>query len=240
MKKILMVLLTSLFAVSANAQTVVEQGKGGQRGAWLVNSQQALFTSSSFEEVLVDVTATGFPHPTGTVQTAIQNLGPKPIYCGFDSGTLSVNNGFRLNTGEVAIFSTTTLLYCITTVKQLATAATRYLTTNVAGSFFFAGGGGGGGSTTSTDFAPGVPANVSCSANVSCAITGLTASKTYQFSCSADFSYRVGAATPTAVATDNDAKAGVMYRQMLGSTSTAFAFISSSAMTCKAGLVPDS
>jgi hypothetical protein len=95
------------------------------------------------------------------------------------------------------------------------------------------------GASTSSDYVPAVPTNVACSANVSCAITGLTTEKTYQFSCSADFSYRAGTGTPTAVATDHDAKGGVMYRQMLGSSATAFAFISGSATTCKVGLVPD-
>ncbi|MFA6118118.1 MAG: hypothetical protein WC729_29295 [Sphingomonas sp.] len=237
----LLVIASVLCSSTALAQNnEVTQGQPGRKGPWPVTSVQTPFTASTFEEVLVDVAATAFPKPTGTVSTVIKNLGPNPIYCGFDSGTLGVGNGLKVATGEAARFDTTQTLYCITTVKQVALAATRYMTLNTSGAVQLFG--GGGGSSTSTDYTPGVPTNLSLSANVSGAVTGLAAGSCYQFSCNADFQYRTGTGTPTAVATDSEGKASVMYRQCLtnAASHTAFAFISSSAATCKVALIPAS
>lgn len=234
-------LLALVFSCQAFAQnTEVTQGQPGRKGPWPVTSIQTPFTASTGEEVLVDVAATSFPKPTGTISTVLKNLGPNPIYCGTDSGTLSVSNGLKIGTNEGARFDTTQTIYCITTVKQVAGSATRYMTFNSSGAVQLFG--GGGGSSTSTDYTPGVPTNLSLSANVSGAVTGLTAGSCYQFTCGADFQYRTGTGTPTAVSTDSEGKAGVMYRQCLTNAAahTAFAFISSSATTCKVALIPSS
>lgn len=191
-------------------------------------------------ETLVQDTATAMPTAATAKSITLHNAGTKDVFCGF-ANTVTTATGIKVGVGQGITFDFSAVnqtVYCIAASAQTGTGVRTVLSTAPDTVRIF--GGGGGGSSTSTDYAPGVPTNVSCSANVSCAITGLTAGKTYQFDCNADFAYRHGASTPTAVTTDNDAKAGVMYRQMLPTGSTALAFISSSAMVCKAGLVPDS
>lgn len=192
-------------------------------------------------ETLVDVAATAMPSAASARSYTFFNTGPNAIYCGF-ANTVTTSTGLKINSGQGATFDVAVAapLYCITTVLQVAGSGTRTVLSTAADSVRIYG--GGGGSSTSTDYTPGVPTNLALSANVSGAVTGLTAGGCYQFTCNADFQYRTGTGTPTAVATDSEGKASVMYRQCLTNSAahTAFAFISSSAATCKVALIPAS
>jgi hypothetical protein len=82
----------------------------------------------------------------------------------------------------------------------------------------------------------GVPSAVTLAANVSGSICGLTVSRMYEIQCTAAAAFRSGAATPTALLTDNPLAAATKQNITLGAASTCFAFISGSAATCTASL----
>lgn len=92
-------------------------------------------------------------------------------------------------------------------------------------------------SASKEEYLPAVPTNVTLAASTSGAITGLTASTCYWIVCSADAAFRQGVGTPVAVVTDNFIPARTPMTRCLTSTSTAVAFISSSASTCQMGLI---
>jgi hypothetical protein len=104
--------------------------------------------------------------------------------------------------------------------------------------------GGSSGSTVNVaqlaqTYTPAVPTVVNLAANVSGAITGLTAGSSVCYACNVASAFRTGTGTPTALSTDNDISANQTVCKKLPATHTAFAFISSSAGTCKVGVVLD-
>ena len=86
--------------------------------------------------------------------------------------------------------------------------------------------------------APSVPGLVNLSANVSNTICALTPGAAYEVACGADATYRVAAATPTALSTDTDLPGRTPKTMKLLAGQTCIAFLSSSATTCKASLIP--
>jgi hypothetical protein len=207
--------------------------------------------TQGFGEVLIDVAATEIPAPTsGSQYILIQNLGPDPIYCGgviTGNPYATVANGLQVSTGQTMIWSkplsgtealgVTNNPRCITTVKQVAGAGTRWHASNTPNLTQVLGGGGGGGGTATGTMITAIPAKVSLAANVSGTICALTPEAYYRISCGAAATWRTGAATPTAVTTDNDLPASTLLETQLGVGETCIAFISSSAVDCKASLL---
>lgn len=82
----------------------------------------------------------------------------------------------------------------------------------------------------------GVPAAVTLAASTSGSICGLLPNRMYEITCSAAAACRFGAATPTALTTDNPWAAATKQNITLGATSTCVACISGSAAVCTASL----
>jgi hypothetical protein len=95
------------------------------------------------------------------------------------------------------------------------------------------------GGSTAISFMAGVPTVATLSASTSACVCSLTAGADYEFSCSVAAAWRHGAATPTALLTDNDLAAGMVRSPMrMPTSSTCLCFISSSAGSCKVSLIP--
>lgn len=192
-------------------------------------------------ETLVDVTATAMPTAATAKSFTFFNAGPNSVYCGFDN-TVTTSTGFPIGSGQGATFdfaAANQQLYCLSTALQVAGAGTRTVLSTVASSMRLYGGGGGGGGGAVTAFAPNRPDTVSLSASTSATKCGLTEGSDYEISCTVPAAWIHGAATPTALLTDNPLPAGGIRTPVRMPTgSTCFAFISSSAGSCTVALLP--
>lgn len=234
-----------LFSGVAVAQSYlgeVSQGQGGKKGAWLVESAGGTHALGA-ETLVAAAAATAMPTAATAKSYTFFNTGPDAIYCGF-ANTVTVLTGLKVGSGQGVTFDFAAggqALYCITTVLQVAGTGTRVVLSTVANSMRIYGGGGGGGSSSVTAFAPGVPGTIALSASTSGSLCGLTAGSDYELSCSVDVAFRHGAATPTALLTDNQLRAGAVRTPIRMPTgSTCFAAISTSAGTCYISLIPTS
>lgn len=211
----------------------------------VVNAEGAMtlargLTIGTAEEALVGVAAGSMPTGSSARSITLQNTGPNAIFCGF-SNTVTVANGVKIGTDQGATFDLAGApdLYCITTVAQVAGAGTRVVLSDMADSVRLYGGGGAGGGGAVIAFAPNVPSTVSLSGSTSNFKCGLTAGVDYEVSCTVPWSWRHGAATPTALLTDNPMPAGAVRSPVRMPTgSTCFAFISTSAGSCTVAELP--
>lgn len=95
------------------------------------------------------------------------------------------------------------------------------------------------GGSSAISFMAGVPTTVTLSASTSACACGLTAGVDYEFSCGVAAAWRHGAATPTALLTDNPLPAGAIRSpQRMPTGSTCLCFISSSAGACSVSVIP--
>jgi hypothetical protein len=248
----------------ADSIQLVEQGRGGKYGPWLVNGTVSVygpdggvgtlpvvtngFSTATTSEALVGVGPTAMPLASGTKSQILQNLGPNSIYCSTaingsanadagldDAGAFLGAGGVSIPSGASATFDTTLQIYCVSTVLQVAGLGTRVVDLNEVDTARLSAAGSGGGGATAYDVA--IPAKVSLSANVSGSICSLTPLATYRISCDAAASFRTGAATPTALSTDSALFANTIMDVKLGTAKTCFAFISTSAVDCRAALL---
>ena len=244
MRKILMggiIGLVLLVASGAAAQNIgeVSQGSPGKKGPWFTVSQG--LTTVTYSEKLVGVAATAMPTSATARSITLQNIGPDAIYCGFTNG-VTLLTGIKIGTDQGATFdlSAAPAVYCITTVVQVAGTGTRVILSDTPNTVrLYGGGGASGGGGAVTAFAPGVPSTVTLSASTSASKCALTAGADYEISCTVASAWRHGAATPTALLTDNPLPAGAIRSPVRMPTgSTCFAFISTSAGSCTVSLLP--
>lgn len=232
--------LVLLVASGAAAQNIgeVSQGSPGKKGPWFTVSQG--LTTATYSEKLVDVAATAMPTSATARSITLQNIGPNAIYCGF-TNAVTLLTGIKIGTDQGATFdlSAAPAVYCITDAVQVAGAGTRVILSDTPNTVRLYGGGGAGGGGAVTAFAPGVPSTVSLSASTSASKCGLVEGSDYEISCTVPAAWRHGAATPTALLTDNPLPAGAIRSPVRMPTgSTCFAFISTSAGSCTVSLLP--